>query len=167
MQKKAAWFHCWVAALLAAMAALQFTSVRMESQTADEGRQLVSGYTYLLSGRFTVAIEHPPLLKLLWAIPVWFLHPDPPHAGDAWHAAVDSLRRNHTPAGQLLLAGRSSETASLCSPLFLYAADPSFLANGRYIRNDVGAAWSRLCSMCAGAAFVCGRGRPASSLRRD
>ena len=116
MQKKAAWFHCWVAALLAAMAALQFTSVRMESQTADEGRQLVSGYTYLLSGRFTVAIEHPPLLKLLWAIPVWFLHPDPPHAGDAWHAAVDSLRRNHTPAGQLLLAGRSWETASLCSP---------------------------------------------------
>jgi hypothetical protein len=149
-----------VAALLAVMATLQFTSVRMESQTADEGRQLISGYTYLISGHFTVAREHPPLLKLLWAIPVWFLHPDPPHDGDAWHAAVDFLYSNRVPADQLLLAGRCSaiavsvllglaiafwakrhfgERVALFS-VFLYAADPNFLANGRYIKNDVGAA---------------------------
>src|SRR6185437_3053087 len=160
MQKKAAWFHWWVAALLAAMAALQFTSVRMENQTADEGRQLISGYTYLLSGRFTVAIEHPPLLKLLWAVPAWFLHPDPPHGGDTSHASEDFLYRNHMPADQLLLAGRSSAIAIsvllglaiafltrrsfgdrvALFALFLYAADPNFLANGRYIKNDVGAA---------------------------
>lgn len=55
-----------VAILLAAMAILQLATVRHESQTADEGRQLLSGYSYLTSGHFTVAIEHPPLLKLLW-----------------------------------------------------------------------------------------------------
>jgi dolichyl-phosphate-mannose--protein O-mannosyl transferase len=149
-----------VAALLAVMATLQFTTVRMESQTADEGRQLISGYTYLISGHFTVAREHPPLLKLLWAIPVWFLHPDPPHDGDAWHAAVDFLYSNRVPADRMLLAGRCSAIAvsvllglaiafwaerhfgkrvALFS-VFLYAADPNFLANGRYIKNDVGAA---------------------------
>lgn len=161
MEKKPILLYWWaVAALLAIMATLELTSVRKESQTADEGRQLISGYTYLLSGHFTVAREHPPLLKLLWAIPVWFLHPKPPHDGDAWQAAVDFLYRNRTPADELLLAGRCSaigvsvllglaiafwarrrfgDRAALFA-VFLYAADPNFLANGRYIKNDVGAA---------------------------
>src|ERR1017187_5215873 len=87
------WASFWwlASAALAVMATLQFTTARRESQTWDEGRQLLSGYTYLTTGHFTVAREHPPLLKLLWAIPVWFLHPDPPTAGDAW-----------TPAGAFL-----------------------------------------------------------------
>jgi len=54
------------------MATLQFTTVRHESQTDDESSRLLSGYTYLATGHFTIGLEHPPLLKLLWAIPVSF-----------------------------------------------------------------------------------------------
>jgi len=141
------------------MAALQLTTVRHESQTSDEGRQLLSGYTYLTSGHFTVAVEHPPLLKLLWAVPVWFLHPSPPHGGDAWLAAADFLYHNRVSADAMLMAGRCSAIAvsvllglaiaywARCHfgvgpalfAVFLFAADPNFLANGRYIKNDVGA----------------------------
>ena len=56
--------------MLCAMAAVQFLTVRGESQTYDESNQLLSGYTYLASGRFTVALGQPPLVKMLWAVPV-------------------------------------------------------------------------------------------------
>lgn len=153
-------FWCAVGVLLAVMAALQFTTARQESQTFDEGRQLLSGYTYLTTGHFTVAREHPPLLKLLWAIPVAFLHPSPPPGGDPWIAAAHFLYHNRVPADNMLLAGRCSAIAvsvllgwaiafwaklhfgvpAALLAVFLYAADPNFLANGRYIKNDVGAA---------------------------
>jgi 4-amino-4-deoxy-L-arabinose transferase-like glycosyltransferase len=157
--RKAALFWPVVTILLAAMATLQWATVRQESQTSDEGRQLLSGYTYLTSGHFTVAIEHPPLLKLLWALPVWFLHPSAPHGGDAWLAAVDFLYHNRVSADAMLMAGRFSAIAvsvmlglaiafwarrhfgvgPALFAVFLFAADPNFLANGRYIKNDVGA----------------------------
>src|SRR5579872_6366162 len=104
-------FWCAVGVLLAIMAALQFTTARQESQTFDEGRQLLSGYTYLTTGHFTVAREHPPLLKLLWAIPVTFLHPSPPPGGDPWLAAAHFLYHNRVPADNMLLAGRCSAIA--------------------------------------------------------
>ncbi len=142
------------------MATLQFSTALRECQTTDEAHQLLSGYTYLLSGHFTVGREHPPLLKLLWAIPVSLLHPDPPPAGEEWQAAAEFLYHNRVPADSMLLAGRSSAIAisillgwaiafwtrrhfgipAALFAVFLYAADPNFLANGRYIKNDVGAA---------------------------
>jgi hypothetical protein len=148
-----------VAVLLAVMAALQFTTIRHESQTPDEGRQLLSGYTYLTTGHFTVALEHPPLLKLLWAIPVWFLHPSHRHSGgDPWLDAAAFLYTTAS-ADALLMAGRCSAIAisvllglaiafwakrhfgvpPALLAVFLFAADPNFLANGRYIKNDAGA----------------------------
>ena len=156
------WASFWwlASAALAVVATLQFTTARRESQTWDEGRQLLSGYTYLTTGHFTVAREHPPLLKLLWAIPVWFLHPSPPRGGEAWSAAVDFLYHNRVPADAMLIAGRCSAIAisvllglaiafwakrhfgvpTALFAVFLYAWDPNFLANGRYIKNDAGAA---------------------------
>ena len=45
----------WAAALflLGAMAAVQVVTVREESQTYDESNQLLSGYTYLTTGRIS------------------------------------------------------------------------------------------------------------------
>src|SRR5271157_1892560 len=87
-------FWWLVAVLLSVMATLQFTTVRRESQTYDESLQLLSGYTYLTTGHFTIGLEHPPLLKLLCAIPVWFLHPSPPHEGEREQAGADFLYHN-------------------------------------------------------------------------
>ncbi len=151
-------------ALLCAMAAVQAITVRGESQTYDESNQLLSGYSYLATGHFTVALEQPPLVKLLCAIPVALLRPDPPPSHIAlenpWPAGREFLYHNRTPADSMLMAGRSSAIAisvllgvaiavwagwrfgprvALLAVL-LYALDPNFLANGRYIKNDVAAA---------------------------
>lgn len=161
---RSAGFWIAVAIILAAMATLQVVTVRRESQIYDESNQLLSGYTYLNSGRFTLGLEHPPLLKLLWAVPVAMLGPTPPPPGipvvNPWPAGRVFLYHNRVSADTMLMAGRSMAIAislllglviafwtrrefGMPAALFaviLYACDPNFLANGRYIKNDVGAA---------------------------
>jgi Dolichyl-phosphate-mannose-protein mannosyltransferase len=74
---------------------------RSASQTFDEGAHLVAGVSYWSTGSFRINPEHPPLLKLLWAIPIAArsdvsFQPDP----DAWD------RKDHwTLADQFLYAG--------------------------------------------------------------
>jgi len=74
---------------------------RSASQTFDEGAHLVAGVSYWRTGTFRINPEHPPLLKLLWAIPVAArsdvpFQPDP----DAWD------RKDHwTLADQFLYDG--------------------------------------------------------------
>jgi hypothetical protein len=153
-----------VAVLLGAMAAVQVVTVRGESQIYDESNQLLSGYTYLTSGRFTTAVEQPPLVKLLWAVAVAALRPSPPpeHIAveDPWPAGREFLYRNRVPADAMLMAGRSCAIAisillgvaiaywgkrlgsarGAAWAVCLYALDPNFLAHGRYMKNDVAAA---------------------------
>lgn len=150
--------------MLGAMAAVQFVTARGESQIYDESNQLLSGYTYLTSGRFTIGVEQPPLVKALWATAVAALRPSPPpeHIAveDPWPAGREFLYRNRVPADAMLMAGRSCAIAisvllgvaiafwgrRLCHArgavwaVCLYAFDPNFLAHGRYMKNDVAAA---------------------------
>jgi hypothetical protein len=58
---------------------------RNTSQTFDEGVHLAAGVSYWRTGDFRLNAEHPPLLKLLWAVPAVThskvpFDPDP----DAW-----------------------------------------------------------------------------------
>jgi len=69
---------------LVAMAALQVTSVLNDSQTYDEGVYLASGYSYLTTGDFHLNREHPPLGKLLVALPLLALHPALPVEDSSW-----------------------------------------------------------------------------------
>jgi uncharacterized membrane protein YhaH (DUF805 family) len=152
-----------VTAVLCVAAVIEFVTVSGESQTYDESNQLLSGYVYLTTGRFTVALEQPPLAKLLWAVPVAFLNPSPPPqvapADDPWPAGRWFLYHNRVPADTMLMAGRSCAiglslllglaiafwarryfgAAAAITAVFIYAADPNFLANGRYMKNDVAA----------------------------
>jgi len=61
-----------VAALAAAFVfgALGLGFVQSNSQTSDEAAHLVAGYSYLVEGDFRLNPEHPPLAKLLAALPV-------------------------------------------------------------------------------------------------
>jgi len=158
-------FWVMVFVLLGAAATVQFVTVRNESQIYDESNQLLTGCTYLKTGHYTIGFEQPPLLKLLWAIPVAMMRPDPPPSGsrlveDQWRAGQDFLYHNRLPADSMLMAGRSCAIAIsvllgvaiafwarrhfgarvALLAVFLFACDPNFLANGRYIKNDVGAA---------------------------
>ena len=49
-------------------------SIRHQSQTIDEGFHLVAGYRYWQCRDFGVNSEHPPLVKIIAATPLWFSH---------------------------------------------------------------------------------------------
>jgi hypothetical protein len=58
------------AGLLALLAVLLFNCVRQESQTFDESTHLFAGYEYWMHGDFGDNPEHPPLAKLIAALPL-------------------------------------------------------------------------------------------------
>src|SRR5665213_1136109 len=59
-----------VVLLLAAMAAQLALSARRQSQTFDEGAHIFSGYRYWKNFDFGFNPEHPPLVKLVAALPL-------------------------------------------------------------------------------------------------
>ncbi|MGA3080524.1 MAG: glycosyltransferase family 39 protein [Terracidiphilus sp.] len=68
------------AALLVLLATLLFSSVRQESQTFDESTHLYAGFEYWKHADFGVNPEHPPLAKMLAALPLLPLGlKEPPH----------------------------------------------------------------------------------------
>ena len=66
------------AALLAVFLVQLALSIRQQSQTSDEGFHLVAGYRYWQCRDFGINPEHPPLMKLVAAAPLWFEHTTAP-----------------------------------------------------------------------------------------
>jgi hypothetical protein len=60
--------------------------IRANSQTVDEAVHLAAGFSYLATGDFRLDDEHPPLIKLLQALPLFVAYdlsfPDPQHWDD-------------------------------------------------------------------------------------
>jgi hypothetical protein len=86
---------------------------RTTSQTFDEGAHLTAGVSYWRTGDFRLNREHPPLLKLLWAIPVVVrddvpFDPDPDawEHKDHWRVADGFLYDGEADHFELLLAAR-------------------------------------------------------------
>ena len=155
-----------VAALLALMGGLQIASMREESQTYDEGLHLAAGVSYWKTGDFRANPEHPPLGKLLAAVPLllagveWNIGQKQWHEQDQFTLAGPFVYRNKIDADLLLFLGRLPTVLvslglglgialtgkRLFGPLAgivalaLYATDPNFIAHGHYITNDVLAA---------------------------
>ncbi len=153
-----------VIGLLFIMAVLQITSMRQEVQTIDEGVHLSSGVSYWVTGDFKLNEEHPPLIKLLAALPVVLTHPKVPldaqswKDGNEWAFAQDLLYHSGNNADLLLFLGRLPMVlVSLLLGLVLYlwgrkiagdwgglltlgwfCFDPNFLAHSRYVTTDVG-----------------------------
>lgn len=140
-----------------------FFSARTESQTFDEPAHLYAGYSYWLHRDFGVNPEHPPLVKLLFALPL--LADKPPYPpptnmyfrGDSGFGGMKLMAAPHADLflahartlaaalGVLLgillvLAGREmfGEAAALLA-LFLFVFDPLFLAHAPLLGTDVGA----------------------------
>ena len=153
------------AVLLTTLALLLFTSVRQESQTFDESTHLFAGFEYWKHGDFGRNPEHPPLVKMLAALPLLSMGlREPPPIPFPYFKAQDYANGVQflysANADALLLRGRLAVAlfsltlgllGFLCAKemfgplaaiiaLFLYVFEPNLLANGALITTDVGVA---------------------------
>jgi hypothetical protein len=82
-------FAAWalVVLLLALFAAQNLVEMTRESCSSDEIAHLPAGYTYLLKHDFRLNREHPPLMKVLCALPLLALHPKIDFNNPEWQDA--------------------------------------------------------------------------------
>ena len=151
-----------VAAVVVTSATLEVISALRETQTWDEGIHLSAGYAYLTRSDFRWNQEHPPLVKLLSALPLLFFHPELPVNTAGWRKldetqmGIDFLYHNRASADSLLFAGRIvimllsisflavvawlvrrrfGPSAALLT-VTLCAFDPNLMAHARYVTTD-------------------------------
>jgi hypothetical protein len=103
----------WLAAALIAITGVaQFTSAVRESPTWDESCDIAAGYAYLRTGDYSLNADHPPLGKLLNALPLLALELEPPPREKVWTAekAVEAGKEfvfeNRAPAERIVLYSR-------------------------------------------------------------
>ena len=139
-----------------------FLSVRQESQTYDEAYHLFAGFEYWKHADFGRNPEHPPLVKLLAAVPVLPLHlHEPPPVAPSLFKIQDFLNGSHflyaANADNILIRGRmvvalfsimlailiflaareifNPSIAILALGLFVF--EPVILANGALVTTDM------------------------------
>ncbi len=76
-----------LAILVAAFVALSVGEMVGQSCTFDEGMHLAAGYTYVRTGDFRMNPEHPPLVKILCALPLAALPVTWPQDPALWDSA--------------------------------------------------------------------------------
>ncbi|MFH1549868.1 MAG: glycosyltransferase family 39 protein [Planctomycetota bacterium] len=77
------------AALLAAFALQAITSISRKSVTTDEVAHLPAGYSYLKTCDFRMNPEHPPLIKVIAALPLLAMDVDGGFDKEEWEARVE------------------------------------------------------------------------------
>jgi hypothetical protein len=155
-------FWLLVSGIALAAGSLEVSTALAETQTWDEGIHISAGYAYLTLGDYRWNAEHPPLAKLMSALPLTMFHLQLPVSGDAWKKldettmGIEFLYRNRAPADSILFAARSMTI--LLSLFFivsmawwtrrrfgpavailatcLCAFDPNLIAHGRYVTTD-------------------------------
>ncbi len=156
-------FRVLVLLLLGFLAAVQITTIREETQTYDEAIHLSAGYSYWKTGEYRLNPEHPPLGKLLAALPLLWLKPHLPLEHEAWQHrdgfafGTRFLYGNRIRPDRLLFYGRLPTillTVALgfvlaawakrhfgagvaLAALVLYCLDPNVIAHGRYVTTDL------------------------------
>lgn len=156
-------FWILTAACLVSLAAAELLSVGNEAQTWDEGIEIAAGYSYLKTGEYRFSVGHPPLSRVLAALPLLVLGPTLPLADRSW-ATGDGvtfgrlfLYHNRIPAEKLLFASRAPMIAvavilglaialwtrrlfgewAAVGAVALYSFDPNIVAMGRYVKHDL------------------------------
>jgi 4-amino-4-deoxy-L-arabinose transferase-like glycosyltransferase len=157
------WTIAAVSILLLILEAELLLSVRQESQTFDEATHLYAGYSYLKRGDFGVNPEHPPLVKIVAALPLLPLRlpvqpPLPIYFRAAAGAGGGQFLYSHD-ADALLFRARAAATLFTLSlallvflagyemfsagagllALALFVFEPNILANGALVTTDMGA----------------------------
>ena len=112
-----------VACVIAIAGTLEVRSALGETQTWDEGIHIAAGYAYLTRGDYHWNDEHPPLVKLMSALPLKRLGLVLPVGGEGWRKhdevrlGIEFLYKNSVSADRILFAARCM--TMLLSLLFL------------------------------------------------
>jgi hypothetical protein len=178
-----------IAVVAGLLAAVQILSIRQEAQIWDEGFEIVGGYQYLTTGEYRTSLENPPLERILAAAPLLFLRPDLKGAAREARntmtsdvdAGVEFLYHNRIPADTILFAARLPMIAvtvglvcviaAWCRRRFgaavgivaalLFSLDPTVIAQGRYVKNDMAVAATAFLTVIAWEWFLETRKTPA------
>lgn len=160
-------FLASVVVLLAVMAWMMVVSVRDESQTWDEAIHISAGYSYWKTGDYRLNTEHPPLAKLLVAIPLLWMDLRFPAEHPSWAVADEVefgrqfLYHNTVPADIILFRARQMMIGltllfGACfafwarrifgvlvalTALALFCFEPTIIAHGRYATTDLAIAF--------------------------
>lgn len=156
------WFWLILVLVITAAGTLEFTSASGETQTWDEGIHISSGYAYLTRGDFRWNQEHPPLAKLLCALPLLPYHLQLPVQTAGWRKldemlmGIDFLYHNRIGTDRILFAARGMTillslfflialagltrrrfgSAAALMAAALCAFDPNLIAHARYVTTD-------------------------------
>src|SRR5260370_3198594 len=151
-----------VAAIRAIVGVLEVRSARGETQMWDEGIHIVAGYSYLKLGDYSWNAEHPPLVKMVSALPLMLMGlTAQPYGADGKRKdqvqyGIDFLYKNRRDADTILFATRSANIlltllfaaavawwtrrrygpAAGLAAAALCAFDPNLIAHGRYVTTD-------------------------------
>ncbi|MBI4089827.1 MAG: glycosyltransferase family 39 protein [Candidatus Kerfeldbacteria bacterium] len=144
-----------------------------DSQTADEATYVVSGLSYWRTGDWRLNVEHPPLLKLLFGLPLVAAGvPFTPDASDwagasQWDIVPKALFGSAAPGHELLVSARVvnivltlalvlvaailanktwGQRAAILA-VVLVAFEPNVLANGHLATTDIGYTLAMLSSI--------------------
>ena len=170
------------AALLALMLALMLGSSWSDSAIMDELAHVPAGYSYVFLRDYRLNPEHPPLVKMLAALPLVFLRPNFPTNVPSWRDDINGqwtqgaiflyeagndpdaiLRLMRLPMmllavafGWLLFtwARRHFGGRVALLTLFFYALSPTFIAHSRFVTTDLAAAFAFFIGMAAFLAFL-------------
>lgn len=164
--------------LLLVLEAQLLYSVRHESLTWDEGDHIGAGYMSLKHHDFGLNPEHPPLAKMIAAIPLQFMHLHEPQLQNRYfktEAYLDgrdliyqndfntvifrarmavSLLALMTALLVFLAAREMFGVGAGFAALVLLVFDPNFLAHGALVTTDTGAACGMLASIYAFYRYV-------------
>ncbi len=158
------WVISAVACLLVVLAAELFLSILQESQTFDESAHIYSGYSYWKRADFGINPEHPPLVKLIAALPLLPLHLNvqpPPNIYFRRASMVGGIQFLYSQNADTLLL-RARVAASIFAfmlallifaagyemfgagaalfALVLFVFEPNILAHGALVTTDMGLA---------------------------
>ncbi|MGC2324477.1 MAG: glycosyltransferase family 39 protein [Terriglobales bacterium] len=162
------------------MAAQMWTSIRQLSVTSDEIDHLHAGYRYLQCNDFGWNPEHPPLAKMVAALPLLFMHVNDPipnacalannkeidfRAGHAFvFANSESVLTAARIAASLFAIGVLVATWFFARSLFggpvavvasaLVAFEPNLIGHGALVTTDVPAALGFLLAIYAGYRYL-------------
>src|SRR5262249_27774016 len=159
----AAWRAVPYVAFSVLLITVSFASMRQKSLTFDECAHLPAGYTYLRYGDFRMNPEHPPLVKMLAAIPLYVLHARADTDDVDWKEARQwqfgwKVLYVWNDADRLVFWGRVpivllsvllGIAVARCAArlygegagylaLVLYAVSPDLLAHGQLVTTDLG-----------------------------
>lgn len=143
--------------LLVTMAATQVGSAIIESPTNDEPTHLTAGYIYLTTGDYNMSPAHPPLGRVLAALPLLAMPLERLSPDRAWLDLPKFLWGNGVPAEKIFLCARlvivaltilfgfylawwtrrRFGPAVALIALTFFAFDPNLIAHGHYVTTDL------------------------------